>query len=513
MEFSDLKNEDTELLAEFVTLLCARFDVQLSRSGVMRIDSEKVDHKNVEKVLLSVFATGEQMRKYAPLLHAFQPSSRILDAVKRCVRISQATVKNSDLKSDLIKSFDFSQYRPIISVDLKGDISFINTKTNKVVKLSSANYEKYVPKEERKDPIFGVVGFNPYRPESIFLDIVDGQTVTFANTYSPPEWQLERELTPAEAMGYSKIPAIIDRFFDTLFPNIKAREFALDWLHHAITKRCETYLVLNGAKGIGKGLFTDHLCKSLMGKDNHKLAAPGILETNFNAMLENCRMIVLDEIPINDSDKIAKLKKYINTDQAIERKGVDVGGTVTTYNSFIITSNAVNDMKIEWDDRRFSVMDMTETKLDEKWNKEDIDQLVSALSDTETMRKFGYYLMYREPAGDEFTVYRGEHFWKLCYASLPEWCKTIIDEVTSGKHDVLYDEIIKLAYSQRNPQGRLPHVIKIEDFLKNYRHKGKNSLGEFFRTDNGGFEIKVSDAFYQGRDTTGIQWQDAGDLL
>jgi hypothetical protein len=513
MEFNTENTQSFELVAEFSTLLCATHSVEVTRSGVLKIDSEKIDHKNIEKELIKIFSTSEQHAKFFPLLKAFVPATRILDALKRAIRTVQISAKNSDIKSDIIRSFDFAHYRPIVSIDQKGDVSFINTKTKKVAKLSHANYEKYVPKEERKEPIFGVVGFNPYRPESIYLDTIDGQTVTYANTYSPPEWQLSRELTAAEAVSYSNVPVIIARFLTTLFPEARAREFVLDWLHFAVTKRCETYLVLNGSKGIGKGLFTDHLCKTLMGKDNHKLAAPGILETNFNAMLENCRMIVLDEIPINDSDKIAKLKKYINTDQAIERKGVDVGGTITTYNSFIITSNAVNDMKIEWDDRRFSVMDMTETKLDEKWNREDIDELVAAFNDMEVMRMFGYYLMYRQPQGDEFTVYRGEHFWKLCYASLPEWCKTIIDEVTSGKHEILIDEIIRAEYTRRNPQGRLPHAIKIEDFIKNYRHKGKDSLGEFYRTEDGGFEIRVSDSFFKGRDNLGIAWQDAGDLL
>ncbi len=377
------------------------------------------------------------------------------------------------------------------------------------------NDEKYVPKELQKDPIYGKVGFNPYKPMSLFLDDLDGQRVTFANLYERPEWQLERELTADERGKYKKCPVIIDRFLTTLFPEPVAKEFVLDWLHHAFTKRCQTYLVLNGAKGIGKGIFTDYLCKYLMGKDNHKQAQPSILEGNFNAVLLNCRMIVLDEMPINDSDKVAKLKKYINSDQGIEKKGRDVGGTTQTYNSFIISSNHVNDMKIEWDDRRFSVMDMTEVKLNEQWHKDEIADLIEAIEDTnhEVIRAFGYWLMYRIPLGDEFTVYKGHHFYKLCYSSLPEWSRCIIDEVTSGIYDTLDDITLKMKFKERAPQNRFPHTAKVEDFIKNYKHEGKSYLGLIDKTENGGFVITVGDEFYRGRDNTGFTFTDAKELL
>ena len=153
-------------------------------------------------------------------------------------------------------------------------------------------------------------------------------------------------------------------------------------------------------------------------------------------------------------------------------------------------------------------MDIATTKLDQVWSKEKIDELIDAINDPShsMMRQFGYWLLYRKPEGNEFTVYKGSHFYKLCYSSLPEWSKTIIDEISSGKYDTIDDITLKMTFKERSPMGRFPHVGKVEDFMKNYMHDGSKSLGTLERTENGGFIITVSDDFYNGRDNTGFTW-------
>jgi hypothetical protein len=266
---------------------------------------------------------------------------------------------------------------------------------------------------------------------------------------------------------------------------------------------------LNGAKGIGKGIFTDYICKVLIGKENHKQAPPSGLDSNFNAILENCRMIVFDEFRIDEDDKINKLKRYINKDQMIEHKGQDVGKTIQTYNSFVISSNSLSDIRIAWDDRRFSVVDITTSKLDEKWDKAAIKNLISSIEeeDSEIMRQFGYWLLYRNTKENEFGCYKGSHFYKLCYSSLSEWSKVIIDEVTTGVYDSIDDITLKMAFKERNPMGKFPQVHRVEDFLKNYKHDGKNYLGEVIKTGKNWY-LKVSSDFYKSnQDNTGISWE------
>jgi hypothetical protein len=268
---------------------------------------------------------------------------------------------------------------------------------------------------------------------------------------------------------------------------------------------------LNGAKGIGKGIFTDHICKALIGKDNHKLAPPSGLDSNFNALLENCRMIIFDEFKIDEDEKINKLKRYINKDQMIEHKGQDVKKTIQTYNSFIISSNSLSDIRIAWDDRRFSVVDIATSKLDEAWTSKEINELIDMINedDSDLMRQFGYWLLYRNTKENEFGVYKGSHFYKLCYSSLPEWSKVIIDEVTTGLYDSLDDVSLRMAYKDRNPMGKFPQVHRVEDFLKNYKHDGKHYLGEISKSGKSWY-IQVSDNFYTSpkKDDSGLAWEE-----
>ncbi len=517
MQVSELENrpESLEEIIELSDLLIKNRDVQISKAGVLQIDSEKITHKNIEKELAELFRHHE-FKKFQHLMFTYNPASRILDVLKRTIKLQMKEEKNSDLRgSDLIRSFSYDDYRPIRCIE-SNNYTFINTKTNEVANLSYDTYDECVPKDIRKEPIKGKVLFNPYIPRQIYTEVFKNQIITCANRYVRPEWQLDRELTEEERKIVPRLPESIARFMETLFPSAASREFVYDWLHHAVTERCETYLVLNGAKGIGKGLLTDYICKKLMGKENHRIATPSLVDGNkFNAILHECRMIVLDEMPINDHDKIAILKRIINTDQGIEFKNKDVAGTVETYNSFIISSNNLSDIKIEWDDRRFSVMDVSQKKLNEIWTEKEIKALVDDIEDPDhnTIREFGYWLMYRVPKDGPFAVFKGEHFLRLCYSSLPEWSRTIIDEIESGMYDTLDDVTLKMRFKERNPMGRFPHAGKVEDFLKNYKHQGTKDLGTYEKADNGGFIITVSDEFYKGRDSLGIEWEQVSDDL
>ena len=223
-------------------------------------------------------------------------------------------------------------------------------------------------------------------------------------------------------------------------------------------------------------------------------------------------MIVFDEFKIDDDDKVNRLKRYINAEQMIERKGVDVGKTQTTYNSFIISNNGLHDFRIYWDDRRFSVADMTAIKLEEAWSKEKIKELVDAVSDPESpiIREFGYWLLYRRPmvAKDNFYAFKGRHFYKLCYATMTDWQKLIVDEITSKNHEEISEGDLKMAYKNRTGgQGRLPQPTKIEDFLQNYKHEGKHYLGEL-RREGKGWNILINEAFRAPENEESVEVED-----
>jgi len=491
-------------------LLFSDAETKITHAGTIRINSEKIDHKNFASWFVGLCKEPKFQPFYPFLMEAPTPNVFFED-FRRGLKAHQVSLKYAgSVGIDVIKDFSYENFIPFISIEDVNKKMFFNKISGEIFDLDYKTYELTVDKDLRRVPIRAVIDFNPYRPEHIYrAESRYGQECTHINTFKRPEWQLPRELSSVEREKFAKLPPIIDRFMSHLFPDSVCRDFVYDWLHHALTKRCETYLVLNGAKGIGKGLFTDYLCKVLIGKENHKQAPPSGLDSNFNAILENCRMIVFDEFRIDEDDKINKLKRYINKDQMIEHKGMDVGKTIQTYNSFVISSNSLSDIRIAWDDRRFSVVDITNTKLDEKWDKTAIKELISSIEedDSDIMRQFGYWLLYRNPSENEFGCYKGSHFYKLCYSSLPEWSKVIIDEVTTGVYDSIDDITIKMSFKDRNPMGKFPQVSRIEDFLKNYKHDGKNYLGEIIKTGKNWY-LKVSSDFYKSnQDTTGISWE------
>lgn len=512
-----MSNENENTLKDFVRDLSEDRTLEVVKSGRnynVKINSEKVDLKYFDKLITQLLRSSPQFRKYNELLlYKYPTSAALFEDFKREVQLFTVDKYRKENVEGIHLTFDFTPYIPLIALDSHKKVLLFNMEENQVdYDLAYESY-KMLPKALQKDPIFGVIQFDPYNPEKKRPIEYKGQKVWKINTYNCPEWQYDRTLSLEERKTFSSPPDIIKRFMDTLFPSQESREFVLDWLHFALTKRCETYLVLNGAKGIGKGIFTDYLCKQLIGPKNWNQAAPGALESNFNAMLVGKRMIVFDEMPINDTEKIAKLKKYINKDQAIEFKGEDVGDTIETYNSFVISSNNLTDIRIDWDDRRFSVMDISEKKLNEQWMEGDINLLIESLEDIEIIRQFGYWLMYRKPKGNEFSVFKGEHFWKLCYTSLPEWSKTIIDECMKGIYEEIDRETLVMALRDRNAKLTFPQNIKVEDFIRNYKHKGIYPLGEYEKTENGSFVLKVSDHFCTTRDNTGYSFTHVDDLL
>lgn len=505
----DLLKDD--LIPELCEALENATETKFTKANVLYINSEKVDHKSFSQVFLNLFSS-QDFKKFMPLLTEAPSPVYFFEAFRTHFKAYKSKTKYGHYNTmEEIQDFSYEGFIPFISIHDNNQVLFFHSQTGQLVDLDYKTYTLTTEKERQVRPIRAVVSFNPYRPEQIYKqDTLTGQKCSHINTYKKPEWQLPRQLTEAEKKQNVHLPPIIDKFFDHVFPDKRCRNYIFDWLHFALTDRCETYLVLNGAKGIGKGIFAEKLCKALLGKDNHKLAPQGVFDSYFNSVLDKCRMVVFDEIKVDDEEKLDRLKRFINKDQMIERKGQDVGKTVETFNSFIICNNAETDMRISWDDRRFSVADMTKEKLEDVWSEEERKALVEALEDPESpiVRQFGYWLLYRTPQAmkDNFTVWKGAHFYKLCYTSLPEWAKLIVDEVTTGGHEEIDEATLRLAYADRtNKQGRLPNRIKIEDFLKNYKHDGDKYLGDL-EIENKTWKIVVSGEYCGVKDNTGIQW-------
>lgn len=501
-----------------IEIVLDNYQVKFSSTGILSIENERITLKEFPNWFL---AFCKDHKEFSPLLLDTPSPSFLLELLKTHLKIGQTKTRNSVFSGldDKVIPYSYDDLIPFRS-NTNNNIVVFYSKTKKclVDDLSYDSYVSSIDKEYRISPVPAVVSFNPYLPEQLYVDVTpDGKKCSHLNTYKKPDWQLNRTLTKDEAKSFSKLPKIIEDFFIHLFPSEECREFAYDWLHFAIVGRCHTYLVLNGAKGVGKGLFSAELCKSLMGTNNFKPAQPSALTSNFNSLLLNCRMIVFDEFKMVEDVVISALKRNINTELMIEPKGQDVGRPQVTYNSFIIQNNALSDIKIEWDDRRFSVMDINKTKIDAVWAKDKIALLFEIISNPEAVeiRNFGYWLMYRQPVvmKDAFSYYQGEHFHKLCYTSYPEWAKMIIDEIVERPRAYFEESDLRMLISEKtNKQHRLPSKSKIEDFLKNYRHQGEFSLGHI-ESDERTYYLQVNEHFSKAaNDNTGLNFESV-DLL
>jgi len=508
-----------ELLPKLLKPLCQHilktYTVKFSSAGVMSIDGEKIQLKDFSSWFFR-YCKDDDTKAFVDLaVHAPTPS-HLLESIKTQIRIIKASHKRAAFDGlDVIEEFNYEGMLPFMSVKNHKNVLFYDKARRLITDLDYDTYSAYMSKSDEKlSPIPAVIEFNPYRPEQLYTEFnyTYAKKCTHLNTYKKPEWQLERKLTEQEVREISKLPKCIDDFFNHLFPSELCRNFVYDWLHFALTSRCESYLVMNGAKGIGKNLLSDVLCSSLIGANNHKIAHTAALESNFNSILVGSRMIVFDEFKITDDEAINRLKRYANANQMIERKGLDTGATEETYNSYIICNNAVTDIKIAWDDRRFSVMDMTSEKLNDVWSTSEIKKFVSIISDptSEEIKQFGYWLLYRIPKvmKDEFTDFKGVHFNKLCYTSMPEWSKMIIDEVTTSGRAYFEETELRMMFKDRTGGvHRFPAQAKVNDFLENYKHHGENYLGHIERDDRTWY-LNVNEVFIKKTETSPISDDD-----
>ena len=114
--------------------------------------------------------------------------------------------------------------------------------------------------------------------------------------------------------------------------------------------------------------------------------------------------------------------------------------------------------------------------------------MLKTLKNAEVQKNIGYWILYngKQPGQDPFTVYRGEHFYKLAYTSLPEWQKLIVDTIMNRKSDEYDLRDLKSEYKMRVDNGKFPVKIdRISAFLDNYRHRGEECLGRAEVRDEG----------------------------
>lgn len=446
--------------------------------------------------------------------YAENPSKKSKDNREIVNYIEKEINKEVVAGSNIVGStFDIDDYIPCI--DLKSNKRFLIDKEKKII--SQVSYEAWsaiTPKEHPRVPAPARLVFNPMQSEPFSMQEFDGKQVAFINQYKHPDWMKidgKVVLLPEEEQNSIQCPRLIMEFMEHLLPDYKSRNFVFNWMYYALVSRCQTYLVLNGKKGVGKGILCEYLLQNLVGESNYRIAPESMLESNFNAALENIRILVLDEINADNTAKVNKLKKYANDNQNLEKKGIDATNMTKVYYSSVISNNDLFDMKLTWDERRFSVVDLANESLLDSWGKEKIDELIEYLKEPEVIRQFGFYILYRgrDYNLNELSVFKGKRFYDIVYHSLSEWQKVVVDLILSKDTDDVFNlSECRTEYKRRIPNGKFPSSrnLKIEKFLEDFRYYD-DKLGELeYDEDEKEFYI-VKDNKFASRKSTNKQEQ------
>ncbi len=311
------------------------------------------------------------------------------------------------------------------------------------------------------DSVFCEFIFDPLKPR---IEVDEDTGDWTYNTYTPPVW-LSKDVEP-------KIPEIFETLFSHLFTDERSREYAMKWLYLSLVKRCPTYLVFCGIPGTGKGFF-ESIARGLVGYHNSDEPSEGFLKKEFNKSMESKKLLVLDEVVVTHKNK-DKLKRYVNNLVSIEGKGSNAAESKRNHCSFIISRNGLSGTYLEWSDRRFAVMDITEQPLNTVLPDTQTEAMVNSLEeDPECLEiaQFGHYLKQRYDKKENVAVYpvfKGDLFYKLVEVSLYEWQKLITEEYVAGESEVAIRTLRKRSKERGVPFPA--NKFKIIDFLQNYRH-------------------------------------------
>ena len=143
-------------------------------------------------------------------------------------------------------------------------------------------------------------------------------------------------------------------------------EYVLNWISNMIQNpgvKNETALVLKGLQGIGKNTFTDVICEILAGYSENNVTEMNELTGNFNSVVEDKMLIVLNELKNHGEERMANFNalKSIITDKTIRiNEKNQPRRTSENVANFIFCTNNAYPVKIEAGDRRYVVLTASE---------------------------------------------------------------------------------------------------------------------------------------------------------
>lgn len=313
------------------------------------------------------------------------------------------------------------QYKLIRPVSGEGWFLY-NEDTHAMIKSSEAILKADFNRKEDylRNSVNVILTYNPRKSNKLYEE--DGNT--YFNSYQPPFWKrdLHFKQTPVQR---SEMPELYTRFFNHLCgENSDSLNFLLDWIAISLQSRNRTFLCTIGEQGIGKGVLSK-IISALHGSSNSTNVSFSTITKQFNGLFYGKTFIYLDEVNKVTSEQADKLKKQNDDQIEIERKNVE-SEVFENYSNICISSNHLNSIHIEPGDRRYSILSLTNKRLETIFTK---DEMESMYDNKELLSQLAGALFYRKyDKKNESYAFKSSRALEIMNATAQDWEKWFIDE-------------------------------------------------------------------------------------
>ena len=313
--------------------------------------------------------------------------------------------------------------------DLAGDdMCYLLDPNNKeVVKVKESKLTRLCHNKAERADLLGQIypaqfTYNPFEATRLYRQELDW----YYNTYQPPTWYEEVFYSKGdiEVVERKEIPNLYRQFFTHL---VKEHDdsylYVLTWLSNAMKYRNYCVLTAIGNQGIGKGVLGE-IMRLLVGEKNFHTSDTRLITKDFNKQFKNKRIVFCDEIQILKVEHVNKFKALINDMIEIEGKGENAV-EVKNYASIYIASNNFDSIRLTDDDRRFSIIELTDKKLIGHMSTDEIGSLI----ESENIEKIAQYLWHLKVDKDEMKLpFRSSRTEEVRLAGLKDWEEWLFDD-------------------------------------------------------------------------------------
>ena len=328
----------------------------------------------------------------------------------------------------------------------KGQLIFMDDPFHPEIKqIEKAQLRNVLDKDAMKDLVIRPCEFvyDPFKRERVYES---DDLISYFNTYEPPTWMVDEYGQYKEVERVDKMPELFHRFFIHL-SNGKESEYnyMVKWLANSIQDRNFCVLTAIGAPGIGKGVL-GNIMLGLVGLSNFTKTDNKLISKDFNAQIRNKRLVFCDEINIKKTNHMNKFKDLVNDKIEIEGKGKDAK-LDDNYASIYVASNNLDSLYIPENDRRFSVIELTNNRLDSNFTVEEIEQL-NELKNIEELAKYLYH--YEVDKDEMLKVHRSQRLEDIKLSTLTDAQEWFLEDYAVEKKGQVIDlTIVQEAFREK----------------------------------------------------------------